>query len=106
MTERSFWRLLERLLVVVCATFWFGNTGFGLALLLLVARHRPSRIPDAQRLLSAEVISVWVGRERILVRCARQGRLEIYRDEVSEANWAAIRRTVLSQPATGRSTSI
>ena len=113
MRRRYVWHLLERLLVVVSAFCWFGNTGLGLSLLLLATRSGPLPAPHLDAVFSARIRSAWVGTDRVLVRCARQGRLEVFRDEVSEAEWAALRRFVLAataeagaQPATGRSTSI
>lgn len=120
MSERTLWRLLERLLTVAAAGIWFGTTGMGLSVLLIAARSRPVSVPLPESLLTAEVKWVWLGRSRILLRCARQGRLEVYRDELSADQWAALRRALIarpwpdgeaaavdgSQPATGRSTSI
>ena len=106
MSQRRAWHLLEQVLLILCAFYWFGNTGAGLSLLFLVARYTPPPIPCVASVLRADIRSVWIGRDRILVRCARQGRLEIYRGEVSEPDWAALRRALLAQPATGRSTSI
>ena len=124
MSERVLWRLLEWLLAVAAAGIWFGNTGMGLSVLLIAARSRPASVPPPESLLTAEIQWIWLGRSRILVRCARQGRLEVYRDELNADQWAALRRALIarpwpageaaadasavdgSQPATGRSTSI
>jgi hypothetical protein len=93
--------------MVACAWYWLGNTGVGLALLLLASRTRVAAGLDVESLLGIEARFLWVGRTRILVSCPYRGRLQIFRDEVNAAQWAALRRRGLgTQPATGRSTSI
>ncbi len=95
---------------LVCAGYWFGNTGLGLALLWMAARGIGSG-PEAvawRKVLAEERLTFsHVTARRVLLVGARSGRLEVFRDEVDPAGWAALRRGCLRpQPATGRSTSI
>ncbi len=103
---RALWGLLEAVLLVVCASYWFGNTGAGLALLWLAVPDRLRFEPgEAPRLEAMRPIRL--GCYRVCLRGADGRRHEIYRDELSPAQWAALKRRCFSaQLATGRSTSI
>ena len=95
---------------VICAGYWFGSSGVGLAVLWLEARRATAERPagDWRRVLARERLTFsHVGTQRVLLVGERSGRIEVFRDEVSPADWAELRRGCLSvQPATGRSTSI
>ena len=106
LSARSRQRLLEALLVIACAGYWFGNSGLGLAILWLAGPGRGR--PDSAVPANCEGLQpVWMSRGRICLR-GEDGRcLEVFRDELNPRDWAALRRRCLNgQPATGRSTSI
>ena len=101
------------LLGLVCAAYWFGNSGAGLVILWLECRRRAPVAPviaepgwlDA--LHGDRITFTHVGTFRIVVIGERCGRREVFRDECSELEWTRLRRRCLTvQPATGRSTSI
>ena len=111
--------MLDALLLIGCAACWFGNTGFGLALLWLSCSgwlSQPGRAPrvvgsDGIEVVTAELTPVWLSEQRLCFKGRDGRRVDIYRDEVSTADWAALKRQALSGPqaaqlATGRSTSI
>ncbi|HEY5645505.1 MAG TPA: hypothetical protein VIS76_06175 [Pseudomonadales bacterium] len=98
---------------VLCAGYWFGNSGAGLALLWWESRRRSvsggrrSAAGWIDRLDDDELIFAYVGAYRIVVVGRRCGRREVFRDELSELAWVRLRRRCWAvQPATGRSTSI
>lgn len=105
--RRSLFRLLERTLCVACGWYWFGASGAALAVLWLATRPLPP-VTSVQSLLAAlETVDdtmAHVTKGRVSVTHPRLGRLEVFRDEVSAAHWARLKRSC--QPATGRSTSI
>ncbi len=97
---------------VVCATYWFGNSGAGLVILWWESR-RPSRTvsaPDTgwiETLDEDRLTFAYVGTWRMVVIGQRCGRRDVFRDELSAVAWTRLRRRCLTgQPATGRSTSI
>lgn len=106
--ERRLWTLLDALLLVACAGYWFGNTGLGLALLWLAGPGRLGLAAEQVRAEEADASTpIWLGERRLCLEGQDGRRIEIFRDELSAADWAALRRRALSgQPATGRSTSI
>ncbi|MGD8416394.1 MAG: hypothetical protein PVH91_05010 [Pseudomonadales bacterium] len=96
--------LLYAVLLLVGAGYGFGNSGVGLALLWLevrrerrdgractLARERRWReIIETEQLTFAHV-SPW----RVLLVGERSGRVEVFRDEVTDPDWARLRRACL-----------
>ena len=98
---RRAWDLVESLLLLAAAWYWFGSSGVGL-LLLWWQRPGTAEVPEPGRFLRALPGLIWMSEQRILLLCRRQGRLVLYRDEVSDAQWSAVRRALLaSEPADG-----
>ena len=98
--------MLEALLCIVCAGFWFGNTGLGLATLWFAGpgrfRAEPAPVGDLDGLRP-----VWLSQRRLLLRGQDGRRVVFYRDEMDASQWAALKRRCLNdQLATGRNTSI
>ncbi len=98
--------VLEAGLLLACASYWFGNTGLGLAVLWLAVPGRwqaeavPAGAIDGLR-------PIWLSQRRILARGAHGRRIAFYADEMGASEWAALRRRCLNdQLATGRRTSI
>ncbi len=106
MRERTLWRAIEVMLLLACASFWFGNTGLGLTLLWLGCPGRlgiESALPPSL----AGMKPVWVGQRRVRLGGEDGLRVDVYRDEMSPSEWASLKRQCLhAQLATGRSTSI
>lgn len=97
---------LIALLGLVCATYWFGNSGAGLVILWLECRRsrvRPDTVwvdvLDGDRLTFAHV-----GTYRIVVVGERSGRGEVFRDELAEVDWTRLRRRCLTIRQDGSST--
>lgn len=85
-------------LLLVGATFAFGNSGLGLALLWLEARRRRevSGPPPWPEVLATEAITfVHLSAFRVLFVAEASGRVEVFRDEVSARDWARVRRRCL-----------
>ncbi len=106
--ERRLWQLLDAVLLVACAACWFGNTGLALALLWLAGPGWSCLAAGSCTAeQAAELRPIWLSERRLCLRDQRGSRIEIFRDEVSAAEWAALKRQALgNQLATGRSTSI
>ena len=115
---RKRWAALDALLLIACAAYWFGNSGFGLALLWVSGSGWLSRSAvavggDGHGCAAdfAGYTPVWLSEQRLCLKDRGGGSLEIYRDEVSAACWSALKRQAVSgqqdgQLATGRNTSI
>jgi hypothetical protein len=86
---------LEALLLVACAVYWFGNTGFGLALLWLATRRLPGRCTAPNGFQHLRPICVTA--HRVLLRAEDGRRIEIFRDEMTPAGWAALKRSCFSR---------
>ena len=89
---------LIALLGLVCAVYWFGNSGAGLVILWLECR-RSRALPDTAWLDVLEddrLTFAHVGTYRIVVVGERSGRGEVFRDEVSEVDWTRLRRRCLT----------
>lgn len=90
------------LLGVLCAAYWFGNSGFGLALLWWESRRARAALqgpPDLgwiDTLDDDRLTFAHVGAYRVVVIGERCGRREVFRDEVSERAWVRLRRRCLS----------
>jgi hypothetical protein len=102
------WFFLVGVLAAVAASLWFGIDGL-VALLLWLDRARPRR-GDACVLDLAQVVAVERGPFLTVLVFDGGRRHRIFRDELSPAAWAALRRdpatfAALFQPASGRSTS-
>lgn len=110
------------LLGVLCAAYWFGNSGAGLALLWWESRRARAVLQGPPDLTWIDTLDddrltfAYVGVHRVVVIGERCGRREVFRDEMSAPAWVRLRRRCLGtgppagagggQPATGRSTSI
>ena len=81
---------LDALFLVAFAGYWFGNTGIGLAALWLASRQLPGRFaaPDSFEHLTPVCLTA----QRALLRAEDGRRLEVFRDELSPARWAALKR--------------
>lgn len=90
---------------MAAAGYWFGNAGVGLAALWLALPPGVGRQPAATP--SPDDQAFWLSERRVSLRSAAGQVVHVYRDEMSPADWAALKRQALSgQLATGRSTSI
>lgn len=103
---------VRMLLAVLCAAYWFGNSGLGLALLWWESRRSAASVaalPDdawLQALENDELVFAHVGSLRVVVIGSRLGRHEVFRDELSEVAWIRLRRHCCGadrgEAATGR----
>jgi len=89
-----------RVIGLLCAWLWFGNSGLALGVLWLVAtrqRHGCQRSVDHwSALVESEMLSfVHMAPHRVLFVVRGAGRVEIFRDEVTQSDWARLRRSCL-----------
>jgi hypothetical protein len=87
--------VVEALLLIAGAGYWFGNTGAALAALWLAARPVPLLNMDPPRRLD-DLQPVWVSPQRVLLRGEDGRRIEIFRDEMTAQSWAALKRRCLN----------
>ena len=105
---------LLAVLEVVCAAYWFGNSGAGLMVLWWACRCQDRRTSTTfvdttwvKGLDNERIVFAYVGVWRVVLIGQNCGRREVFRDELSEVAWTRLKRYCLTvQPATGRSTSI
>lgn len=93
--ERTLWTVLESVLLIACAGYWFGNTGLGLAALWLAGPGR-LHIESALPLSNTWGEPVWMSQRRVRLRAEDGRRVEYFRDEMSDSEWSALKRRCLS----------